>query len=134
MPIYPMIDDRQTSESAQLLSPIWDAKSNAIAWDFYLTDLKARNAAIPPYAAPARNTDYSNFPPTITFVGSMEPFKDETIAYVENLKSYNTPVEFELYEGCYHAFDMLGPSSSVKRDALKFTFDSFGAFYDEYCS
>ena len=133
MPIYPMIDDRQNTESAKLLPPIWDAKANAIAWNFYLKDLINKNAEIPSYAAPARNKDYRDFPPTITFVGDMEPFRDETLTYVAALKEQSIPVQFKLYKGCYHAFDTFGGNSEIQRDALNFTFDSFAAYYDAYC-
>lgn len=134
MPIYPMIDDRQTTASSQMMGvPIWDAKTNQLGWNWYLEDLIRQNKEIPMYAAPARNEDYSNFPPTITFVGSLEPFKDETIAYVEALKKYNIPVEFKLYEGCFHAFDQIGPPSKIKEEALRFTFNSFAKYYDRYC-
>jgi len=113
MPIYPMIDDRQTSESSQFLSPGWDVRKNAKGWKYYLQDLKKQKAEIPTYAAPARNEDYSNFPPTITFVGDLDPFRDETIQYVEGLKKFNIPVEFKRYKGCYHGFEIMFPKSEI---------------------
>lgn len=131
MPIYPMIDDRQSNESSKFISPVWDAKTNALGWDFYLKNLKAQNAEIPAYAAPSRNEDYSNFPPTITLVGDAEPFRDETIQYVEALKKFNIPVEFKLYERCFHGFDVL-VKSEISKDALNFTFDSYAQYYDKY--
>jgi len=133
MPIYPMIDDRQNSESAKLLAPVWDARANAIAWDFYLKNLRDQQVDIPTYAAPARNTDYSNFPPTITFVGGVEPFREETKAYVEELKKFNIPVKFQLFEGCFHAFENFDSKAGISQQALQFTFDSFASFYDRYC-
>ena len=134
MPIYPMIDDVQNTRSAIEMSdvPVWNTNSNAAAWDFYLKGLKDRNENIPPYAAAARNDDYSDFPPTITFVGDLEPFKDETIAYVEALKSANIPVEFKLYKGAFHAFDSVAPKTSISKDAISFTQESFAAYYDKY--
>lgn len=132
MPIYPMIDDLQANESSPFLSPIWDARSNAIGWDLYLKDLKLQGAEIPAYAAPSRNKDYQNFPPTITFVGDAEPFRDETIEYVEGLKKFNIPVKFKRYEKCYHGFDLLASKTNIAQDALNFTFDSYAEFYDTY--
>jgi len=131
MPIYPMIDDHQSNESSKLLTPVWDARANALGWDFYLKNLKAQNAEIPAYAAPSRNEDYNNFPPTITFVGDLEPFRDETIQYVEALKKFNIPVKFKLYERCFHGFDTL-VKSGISNDALNFTFDSYAQYYDKY--
>lgn len=132
MPIYPMIDDLQQNESSKFISPVWDAKTNALGWNLYLADLKNQNAQIPAYAAPSRNNDYSNFPPTITFVGDLEPFRDETIRYVEALRQFNIPVKFKLYPGCFHAFESVVPKCKISRDAINFTLDSYAQFYDQY--
>jgi len=135
MPIYPMIDDRQTSVSSQFIdTPIWNARTNAFGWDCYLKDIRAQKAEVPAYAAPARNSDYSNFPPTITFVGTAEPFRDETIQYAEALKEAKIPLEFMLFEGCFHGFDVFAPKSPPGRAALDFTFESYSKYYDQYCS
>lgn len=135
MPFYPMIDDRRTSESSSFMNtPIWDAKTNELGWQWYLGDLLAEKEQIPVYAAPARNEDFRDLPPTISFVGSMEPFRDETLGYVEALKKENIPVKFRLYEGCFHAFDLLGSRSEISKDAMNFTYGSFAEFYDTYCT
>jgi acetyl esterase/lipase len=134
MPIYPMIDDRQSTESSKYMGiPMWDAKTNALGWKWYLKNLKLQNIEIPAYAAPARNTDYSNFPPTISFVGGVEPFRDETLQYVDALNNANIPVEFKLYEGCFHSFELAAPNSEIGKEALDFTFESYAKFYDRYC-
>jgi acetyl esterase/lipase len=64
---------------------------------------------VPAYTAPARATDLRGLPPTLTFVGDLEPFRDETIQYVENLKESRINVAFKLCKGCYHGFDVLNP-------------------------
>ena len=133
MPIYPMIDDQQPNDPARYIEvPLWDTKGNAFGWNSYLKDLHDRNAEIPLYAAPARNTDYRDFPPTITFVGQYEPFYWETVDYVEHLKSEGIDVVFKVYEGCWHGFEQTLPNSSVGMDALAFTFDNYADFYDRY--
>ncbi len=132
MPIYPMIDDRHQYESSQFESPVWGKAANHIGWEWYLKDLHEQNLDIPTYAAPARNTDYSGFPPTVTFVGGIDPFRDETIAYVEGLKQANVPVKFKLFEGCYHGFEMIDTKKQVSKDAMNFLYDSYAAYYDKY--
>lgn len=132
MPIYPMIDDRHQTESSQFDSPIWGKKANYIGWELYLKDLHEQNKEIPSYAAPARNTDYSDFPPTCTFVGGIDPFRDETIEYVEALKQANIPVKFQVFEGCYHGFEIINPKTQVSKDAMNFMYDSYAEFYDTY--
>lgn len=93
VPVYPMLDDRQNTESARdNNSAGWNSKSNSMGWTAYLRELVGGNIEIPVYAAPARATDYSRLPPTITFVGSLEPFRDETIRYVEHLEANGIPV------------------------------------------
>jgi len=134
MPFYPMIDDRQNTKSAKEMTsvPVWNTASNKKGWDSYLKSLRDNNEEIPAYAAAARNKDYTNFPPTITFVGTLEPFKDETIAYVESLKNAGIEVKFKLYEGAYHGFDAYAPKAQISKDAVKFTYDSYAEFYDKY--
>ncbi len=136
MPIYPMIDDRQTSESARDIdSPVWNTKTNNLAWDLYLSGLKESGSSVPAYAAASRNNDYSGFPPTITFVGDLEPFRDETVAYVDALKEQGIEVAFKLFEGGIHGFDVLAmKTAKISKDAIEFTFQSYAQFYDAYVS
>ena len=133
MPFYPMIDDRQPSDPARYIDvPGWDTKSNAFGWRSYLKDLHKRNEEIPAYAAPARNTDYSDFPPTITFVGEYDPFCQETVEYVDGLKAAGVDVAFKVYDRCTHGPEMIAPDSPVGKDGIAFTFDNYADFYDRY--
>jgi len=132
MPIYPMIDDRHQNESSQFESPVWGKKANHIGWEFYLKDLHQQRKAIPSYAAPARNEDYSGFPPTFTFVGSIDPFRDETIAYVQSLEKAGIPVQFKLFKGCYHGFELVDSKKQISKAAMNFLFEGYAEFYDQY--
>ncbi len=133
MPVYPMLDDRQNTESATNNdSPGWSSKSNNLGWSAYLRDLVKQNAVIPSYAAPARATDYSHLPPTITFVGDLEPFRDETIQYVTNLQKADIPVTFRLFKGCFHAFDVVFPKLEISKEAWAFLLNSYSDYIDKY--
>ncbi len=124
MPLYPMLDDRmQTASMQNNNAPVWNARQNAAAWSLYLDGLDA--AKISEYAAPARANDYSGLPPAITFVGSIEPFFDETATYVKNLEANGVPVAFKVYDGCFHGFDMLAPWSKSAKDANVFFMNCF---------
>lgn len=132
MPLYPMLDDRMTSESAtDNNAPVWNSKSNFNGWKLYLGRLFG-TPDVPYYAAPARAEDYRNLPPTATFVGELEPFRDETIQYVENLKKAGVPVEFEIYKGCYHGFDQMCPKAAVSKKAITFIISSFKYAVEHY--
>lgn len=135
MPIYPMIDDRQTTESARDMDVAgWNTKTNAFAWHLYLDGDQKANPNLSPYAAPSRNSDYRGFPPTITIVGEFEPFRDETLAYVEALRKEGTTVAFKFYEGCFHGFDMFGAKAKIAEEASNFVYDSYAEYYDTYLS
>ena len=124
MPLYPMIDDRMISETAKdNNAPIWNSDSNRWAWKLYLGELYGKD--VPAYAAPARAKDYSNLPPTATFIGDLEPFRDETIQYVDNLRKAGVPVDFEMYKGCYHAFHAVNSNADISKKAISFFMNSF---------
>lgn len=115
MPLYPMLDDRDTDSSRDNHAPIWNTRRNHRGWRAYLGGLWGK--AAPPYAAPARQTDYSNLPPAYTFVGSIDPFYCETLTFVENLRKAGVEAAADVYPDCFHAFDMLLPFKQASRDA-----------------
>lgn len=131
MPIYPMIDYRQKTNSAQKFNsvPVWNSVTNALGWNLYLKDTKG---VVPLYASPSLNNDYTNFPPTITFVGDLEPFLDETINYVEALKNANVPVKFELFKGVFHAAESIAPKSAMARKENGFLLNAYAEYYDKF--
>lgn len=116
MPLYPMIDDRDTESSKDNHAPVWNTKRNHSAWKIYLGDLHGGD--VPAYAAPARQTDYANLPPTYTFVGDIEPFYCETLEYVENLKKAGVEAKVDVYPDWYHAYDMMRPFRKVSKEAI----------------
>ncbi|MDL2288194.1 alpha/beta hydrolase [Oscillospiraceae bacterium OttesenSCG-928-F05] len=125
MPLYPMIDDRMNTESAtDNDAPLWDSRANDVAWRLYLGELFGKDT-VPAYAAPARNTDFNGLPPALSFVGSVEPFRDEAIEYMKRLEAQGIPVGFKVFEGAFHAFDILAPGSSVGKEATAFLMEGF---------
>lgn len=123
MPLYPMIDDRDTDSSRNNHGISWNAKRNHAAWKLYLSKITGEP---PPYAAPARQTNYADLPPCYTFVGDREPFYCETMAYIENLKKAGVPARVDVYPSGFHAFDMLMPFRKISRMAI-------AEFERQYC-
>jgi acetyl esterase/lipase len=124
-----MIDDRQTSESTVgNNAPVWDERANRLAWSRYLDGVDD----VTQYAAAARCTDHTKLPPTITPVGSLEPFLDETKTYVENLRRANVPVEFEIFDGAFLGFDLIAPDAQISRRANRFLMENFRKFTQRY--
>jgi len=132
MPIYPMLDDRPTASSANNNAPVWNTESNVKAWKLYLGDLYGKD--VPKYAAPARETDYKGLPPALTYVGTSEPFYDETVSYIENLQNAGVDVHFRVFEGCFHGFDIVAPSSEPAKQAKEFLLSGFEYAEKNYCA
>ncbi len=132
MPLYPMLDDRMTSKSATFdNTPVWDAKSNFNCWKLYLGKLFGTKE-VPYYAAPARANDFSKLLPTTTFVGELEPFRDEVIQFAHNLRKSGVPVDFEIFNGCFHAFEQMCPKAAVSKKAIAFVMNSFKYAVEHY--
>lgn len=117
MPLYPMIDDRDTESSRDNHNKVWNTRLNHFGWKTYLGELYGTDN-VPSYAAPARQTDYCNLPPAYTFICTAEPFYCETLSFVENLQKAGVEVKYDVYEGLYHAFDMLSPRNDASKEAI----------------
>ncbi|MDP4095236.1 alpha/beta hydrolase [Paenibacillus sp. P96] len=118
MPLYPMIDDRHTTPSSYEIAdevPVWNRSHSLAAWNLYLGEHATGD--ISPYAAPARAQNLAGLPPTYTCVGQLDPFRDETIEYVTRLAQAGVNVEFHLYPGCFHGFDVMVPTAEVSERA-----------------
>ena len=116
MPLYPMIDNLDTDSSRDNRAKVWNTRRNHQAWAMYLRKTDKEN--VPPYAAPSRQTDFSGLPPAYTFVGTAEPFLDEAKAYIKNLQDAGVEASIDIYDGMYHAFDMMEPDSEVSKKAV----------------
>ncbi len=114
MPLYPMLDDRDTESSRKNPGISWGTGRNHAAWKLYLRGL---GGEIPPYAVPARQTDYSRLPPAYTFVGDKEPFYCETLAFAEKLQAAGVSARADVYPTGFHAFDLLLPFRKISRRA-----------------
>ena len=123
MPLYPMLDDRDTPSSRDNRGFPWNTKRNHAAWKQYLREVAGE---APPYAAPARQKDYTGLPPAYTFVGDREPFYCETLTYVEKLREAGVSAAVDVYPTGFHAFDMLLPMRRISRQAI-------AAFERQYC-
>ena len=117
MPLYPMLDDRDTESSRDNHGKVWNTRKNHFAWKLYLRERDRANLS--PYAAPARLRDFSHLPPAYTFVCEGEPFYAETVRYFEQLKAAGVPAVIDVYPGNTHAFDMMRPNDPVSLRAAE---------------
>ena len=131
MPLYPMLDDREiTKSSKDNDAPVWNTGSNRAGWELYLKGIPKDE--VPCYAAPARATDLNGLPPACTYVGTIEPFYDETVDYFSRLKEAGVDVHLKEFSGCFHAFDIVAPGSKPAKEAKAFLFDTFKYAQEHY--
>ena len=123
MPLYPVLDDRDTETSRDNHGKVWNTRRNHFGWRCYLREQK--RDGLSPYAAPARLTDFSGLPPVYTFVGDGEPFYAETVQYVENLKKSGIPASVDVYHSDMHAFDMMQPGTPLSQEAARLFNEQF---------
>ncbi|KAI1654328.1 Alpha/Beta hydrolase protein [Daldinia decipiens] len=122
--IYPMLDDRTITayHAPDFEHPLKDlvilpTDSLIRCWEFYLGKDKAGKpeADVSPYAAPSRAKDLSGLPPAYIEVGNLDWFRDESIDYATRLTNAHTEVEFHIFPGVPHGFEVAGPTSTTKK-------------------
>jgi acetyl esterase/lipase len=111
---YPMIDDRQHTESSKWEVPVWSAQNNEFGWQSYLGELYG-GPDVPSLAAAARTTDLTGLPPTMIFVGGADRFHDEDITYAMRLAHADVSTELHVYPGAPHGFDRSAPDTEIAR-------------------
>ena len=119
-----MIDDRLTPSSTDNNAPVWNSSLNEGAWRLYLGDYYGKSD-VPHYAAPARAKNFAGLPPACTFVGSIDPFYDETVTFVNMIKESGTPVQFKIFDGCFHAFEEMCIGTNIAKQAISFLMESY---------
>lgn len=124
VPICPMLDNCETPSSCDNDAPVWNTASNRLCWNMYLGNRRASGNA-PAYAAPARSQDLSGLPPTLSYVGDIEPFYDETVTYMNRLTAAGVETRFRVFPGAFHVFDALVPHAEISEDATRFLLDGF---------
>lgn len=116
MPLYPMIDDRfATPASHEVMDErVWNNEANEFAWKAYIGDAMGTDEATA-YMAPSRAEDLSGLPPAYSCVGTLDPFRDDTMTYMARLAQAGVPTEFHLYPGAYHSFETIAPDTDYAR-------------------
>jgi acetyl esterase/lipase len=125
MPIYPMIDDTNTTASTQEIVDIgiWDRDGNVQAWEWYLGGKPADQ-----YAAPARAEELAGLPPAFIDVGTVDMFRDEDIAFAQRLMQAGVPTELHIHPGSYHAAETFAADAALSQRIWALRIDALQRF------
>ncbi len=128
LPIYPMIDDSNTTASSQEVTNIgvWDRSTNIEAWDWYLMGAKADK-----YAAPTRTEDLTDLPPCYSDVGEFDLFRDENSLFFERLSAAGVPTEFKIFPGAFHGSENLAPDSELSKEIWESRYSAIKRFIEK---
>ncbi|MFA5581876.1 MAG: alpha/beta hydrolase [Paracoccaceae bacterium] len=123
--LYPMLDDRTVTDpnpNPVIGEYVWTRPANYFGWKSYL-GVEPGSDGVSPYAAPARAEDLSGLPPTSISTGSLDLFLDENFDYAQRLIRAGVAVEFFVYPGGFHGFNM-SPTADVGLRSEKQRMDS----------
>jgi len=117
--ICPMLDDRLQTVSSQMLDRqgTWDRNDNLFGWTALLGERRG-GPEVSIYAAPARAQDLSGLPKTFIDVGGLESFRDEALIYAQRLSEAGVSVDFHLWAGGFHGFDLIAPQAALSQASL----------------
>ncbi len=95
----PELDDRQQTWSARnfTATPFMTRAKVTASWRHYLGQ-----AAVSPYAAPARAGDLSALPPAYIACAELDPNRDEAISFAQRLLQAGVPAELHQWPGTFH--------------------------------
>jgi acetyl esterase/lipase len=108
---YPMLDDRETTESWRASAPVWGAATNRFGWRAYLGPHVGNK--IPGHAVPARADDLTGLPPAFITVGNLDGLLDEDMDYARRLIHAGVPTDLHVFADGPHAFDSLMPETAI---------------------
>ncbi len=131
MPLYPMVDHTTVPSGETRDMLVWDLERNEVAWQLYLGELHGTQD-IPAYASPIMAEDFADLPPTCTFVGTEDPFYEDTLEYVQKLQEGGVTVDCHVYEGAYHGFDMVVANAQITQEAWENVLSSYDYAVQNY--
>ena len=115
MPLYGELDYRLDTFSAQEITDpkVWCRDNCQKSWD----KLPATGQMPNEYVSPALAKDLSGLPPVFSYIGQLDPGRDENIAYWNRLMEAGIEVEYHVFPGCYHCFELGTPDAEYSKQA-----------------
>lgn len=96
-PIYPVVSDSNDWPSMEQFADGYLLTKDSI--DYFM---QAYQAKAGDYRSAPLNFDQTGMPPSLVTTASLDPLRDQGMAYVEKLKSSGVPVQHRMAEGTIH--------------------------------
>ena len=120
VPLYAELDPRLDTPSSYEITDtkVWCRDNCEKSWEKFLNPGKMPDQ----YDAPALARDLSGLPPVFSFIGQLDPGRDENLAYWTRLMQAGEEVEGHIFPGCYHCFELSVPDAARSRQAYELTY------------
>lgn len=122
IPMYAMLDYRADTYSQKAVTSrkVWCYDYSKIGWGAYLD----KDKEVDCYASPALAEDLGELPPVFSFIGTVDPLFDENVEYWTRLVRAGVPVEYHIFPGCYHSFEIAVPDSHYAKMAYELMYSA----------
>jgi acetyl esterase/lipase len=120
MPLYGELDHRLDTPSAQEITDkkLWCRWTCEVSWENFLPPGRLAS----PYEAPALAKDLTGLPPLFSYIGQLDPGRDENLTYWQRLMDAGVEAEYHVFPGCYHCFELSVPEAEPSKLAYALTY------------
>jgi acetyl esterase/lipase len=120
MPLYAELDYTLDTPSAREITDtkVWCRDNCEKSWDKVLSPGKLPS----PFESPALAKDLTGLPPLFSYIGQLDPGRDENIAYWTRLMDAGVACEYHVFPGCYHCFELSVPDADLSKVAYELTY------------
>ena len=117
MPLYGELDYTLDSFSAhEITDPkVWCRYNCEKSWEHFLPVGRMRNE----YDSRSLAKDLTGLPPLFSYIGQLDPGRNENIAYWNRLMDAGVEVEYHVFPGCYHCFELGVPDADYSKQAYE---------------
>ncbi len=118
-PIYPMLDYRTGTEAAPVNNLTtgefaWGRAANRFGWDALRDDYGLDDDRIGQFS-PSHAATLAGLPPTFMITGALDLFMEENARFALRLSRDGVPVDFAIYPGAIHGFDIVPGTTLTNR-------------------
>lgn len=120
IPLYAELDPGLDTPSSHEIvdTKVWCRDNCEKSWAKFLNPGRMPDQ----YDAPALAKDLSGLPPVFSFIGQLDPGRDENLTYWARLMQAGVEVEGHVFPGCYHCFELSVPDAARSRQAYELTY------------